>query len=85
MAAGFGFGEEGNTREFLRIVSIYLLLIPAISSTLLARYAGGFRQLTDRRQRHGALAVALAALTPPVTTGGVLITLAIIQISTAAQ
>ena len=40
MAAGFGFGEEGNTREFLRIVSIYLLLVPAISSTtLLARYA----------------------------------------------
>jgi len=31
MAAGFGFGEEGYTREFLRIVSIYLLLVPAIS------------------------------------------------------
>ncbi len=50
MAAGFGFGEDGNTREFLRGLSIYLLLIPAISSALLARSAGGFHQLADLRQ-----------------------------------
>ena len=85
MAAGFGFGEDGNTREFLRGLSIYLLLIPAISSALLARYARGFHQLADLRQHPGALAVALAVLTAPVVTGGVLIALAIIQISTAAQ
>jgi len=41
--------------------------------------------LADLRQRPGALAVALAVLTPPVVTGGVLLALAIIQISTAAQ
>jgi len=85
MAAGFGFGEEGNTREFLRGLSIYLLLIPSISSTLLTRRVGEVHRLSDLRQRPGVLAVPLAVLTPPLVTGGVLITLAIIQISTAAQ
>ncbi len=86
MAAGVGFGEDGNTREFLRIVSIYLLLIPAISSALLARYAGRFHHLADLlRQLRGALSVALAVLIAPVVTGGVLLLLAIIQISTAAR
>ena len=83
--AGFGFGEEGNTREFLRGLSIYLLLIPAISSTLLARRVGELHRLADLRQRPGALAVALAVLSPPVALGGVLITLAVIQINSAAQ
>jgi hypothetical protein len=85
MAAGFGFGEDGNTREFLRIVSIYLLLIPAISSTLLARSVGEFHRLADLRQQPGALAVALAVLTPPIATGGVLLALALTQIGTAGQ
>ena len=85
MAAGFGFGEDGNTRELLRAVSIYVLLIPAISSALLARRVGEFHRLSDLRDHPGALAMALAALTPPIVTGGVLLTLAIIQISTAGQ
>ena len=53
MAAGFGFGEEGNTREFLRGLSIYVLLIPAISSALLARRVGEFHRLSDLRQNFG--------------------------------
>ncbi len=47
-------------------------------------HKSGFHRLSDLRDHPGALAVALAVLTPPVTLGGVLITLAIIQISTAA-
>ena len=85
MAAGFGFGEDGNTRELLRAVSIYVLLIPAISSALLARSVGEFHRLADLRQQPGALAVALAVLTPPIATGGVLLALALTQIGTAGQ
>ena len=55
MAASFGFGEEGDTREFLRVVVFYLLLVPAISSTLLARHVGEFHRLSDLRQHFGAL------------------------------
>ena len=84
MAVGNGFGEEGATREFLRAMSIYVLLVPAISSALLARHVRGFHQLADLRQHPGSLAVAFAVLTPPVVIGVVLITLAIIQIFTAA-
>ena len=85
MAASFGFGERGNTRELLRIVVLYLLLVPAISSSLLARHAGGFQRLAALRQHPGALATAIAVLSPPVATGVVLITLAISQIFTAAE
>ena len=83
-AVSFGFGEGGNTREFLRFVGIYVLLIPAIASVLLARHVGGFQQLSDLRRYPGALAVAWAVLTPPVVVGGVLIALALIQIFAAS-
>ncbi len=66
-------------------MSIYLLLIPAISSALLAHHVGRFHQLADLRQHTGAMVVAFAVLTPPLVAGMVLNTLAIIQIFKAAE
>jgi hypothetical protein len=83
-AVSFGFGEGGNTSEFLRFIGIYVLLIPAIASGLLARHVRGFQQSSDLRRYPGALAVAWAVLTPPVVVGVVLIALALIQIFAAS-
>jgi hypothetical protein len=61
-AVSYGFGEEGNTRAYLRFVGTYVLLIPAIASGLLAHRVGGFQQVSDLRRYPGALVMALAVL-----------------------